>query len=228
MGAEAIAQAPIVVGPSVAGTPVVYISGFIVLVLLAFARTWVGSLVTVAHEGGHIALAILTFRKPTAFDVNETTGGGGTYADTSWGAGAILTGLAGYLTPPLVGLAGANLLLAGKAWSLLWASLILLLGAYFKAKDLFTVLIVTLAGAGISWTAVQGRPELQAGVAVGLVWLMLIGGVTSLRGMGFGVSGSDAAILARYTLVPAVLWVALFWFVAIVCLWVGGRRLLGV
>jgi Peptidase M50B-like len=228
MGAEAVAQAPVLIGPSVAGTPVVYISGVVVVVLLAFANTWVESLVTVAHEGGHIAVAILTFRRPTVFHVNEKTGGGATKADASWGAGAILTGLAGYLTPPLVGLGGANLLLAGKAWSLLWASLILLFGAYFKAKDLFTVLIVTLAGVGIGWTAVQGRPDLQAGVGVGLVWLMLIGGVTSLRGMRFGVDKSDAAILARYTLVPAVVWVALFWFVAIVCLWVGGRRLLGV
>jgi hypothetical protein len=229
MGVDVFAQAPpVVIGPSVAGTPVVYVAGFLVLVLLVFAHTWVASLVTVAHEGGHIIVGILTGRKPTSFHVNEDTGGGATELDASWGAGGILSALAGYLTPPLVGLAGANLVLAGLSWSLLWASLILLLGAYFMAKDLFTTLIVLLAGAGIGWTAVQGSPELQAGVAVALVWLMLLGGVSSLVGQGFGVDGSDAAVLARYTLVPRILWVALFWFAAVVCLWVGARRLIGV
>ena len=49
-----------------------------------------------------------------------------------------------------------------------------------------------------------------------------------MRGMGWGVSGSDAADLARFTWIPAVVWVALFWFVALLCLFLGGRRLLGV
>ena len=56
---------------------------------------------------------------------------------------------------------------------------------------------------------------------------MLFGGVQSLVGQGLGAGGSDAAQLARCTWIPAVLWVALFWFVAVVCLWVGERRLLG-
>ena len=72
-------------------------------------------------------------------------------------------------------------------------------------------------------------PGVQAGVAVGLVWLMLLGGVTTLRGQRLGGNrSSDAGQLARLTWIPAFLWVALSWFVAIVCLWVGGRRLLGI
>lgn len=106
--------------------------------------------------------------------------------------------------------------------------MVLLLGAYFQAGDLFTVLVVTMAGAGIGWTAVQGTPELQAGVAVGLVWLMLFGAIRSLAILGLGDKDSDPGQLARITLIPRIAWVALFWFVAIVCLWVGGRRLLGV
>ncbi len=217
-----------VIGPAVAGQPVVHITGFVVLLLVAFTGTWVGSLVTVAHEGGHVIVAVLTGRGPSGFAVGEGKGGGATVFTGGWGAGLILVYLAGYLTPPLVGLAGANLVLAGQSWSLLWASLLLLLGAYFQARGLFTNLIVLLAGGGIGWVAVQGGSELQAGVAVALVWLMLLGGVTSLVGQGFGKEGSDAAQLARYTLIPRIVWVALFWFVAIVCLWVGGRRLLGV
>lgn len=227
MGMDTAAQAFAVIGPSVAGTQAVYVSGVIVVALLAFARTWAESLVTVVHEGGHIVIGILTFRKPTTFHVDETTGGGATRLDTSWGAGAILAALAGYLAPPLVGLGGAALVLAGKSWSLLWAALFLLLGAFLKAADTFTRLIVLLAGVGIGWILAKGGPALQAGVAVALVWLMLIGGVTTLVGQGFGVDTSDAAVLSGYTLIPRVLWVGLFWFVAILCLWVGARRLTG-
>lgn len=84
-----------------------------------------------------------------------------------------------------------------------------------------------LAGAGIGWVAVAGTEDLQALVAVTLVWIMLFGGVSTLLGQGLGKGGSDAAQLSRVTWIPAFLWAALFWFVAIVCLWVGGRRLLG-
>lgn len=215
-----------VIGASVAGQPVVYISGFIVLVLLAFVPTVARSLVTVTHEGGHVVMAVLTGRGPQRFRVNEGTGGGMTTFRGGWGVGLILIRLAGYLSPPMVGLAGVVLVLDGKAWSVLWASLVLLLAAFFQAEDLFTMVIVLLAGAGIGWVAVAGSPRLQAGVAVGLIWLLLIGVIITLVDQGLGREGSDAAELANDTWIPAFVWAALFWFVAIVCLWVGARRLL--
>lgn len=218
-----------VVGPSVAGEPVVHVAGVVVVLLLATIPTWVEPFVTVAHEGGHIAVSILTGRYNGTFHVKQGSYAGETAADVSWGAGGILSALAGYLTPPLVGLGGAVLVLEGRAWSVLWASVLLLLGALFQAKDFYTALIVLLAGGGIGWAAVAAAPEVQAGIAVGLVWLMLIGGITTMRGQRFGgAPTSDAGQLARLTWIPGLLWVALFWFVAIVCLWVGGRRLLGI
>lgn len=218
-----------VVGSSVAGQPVVHVSGVIVVLLLATVPLWVEPFVTVAHEGGHIVVSILTGRYDGAFHVEQNSFGGATQADVSWGVGGILSALAGYLTPPLVGLGGAVLVLEGRSWSVLWASVLLLLGALFQAKDLYTGLIVVLAGGGIGWAATAAPPEVQAGLAVGLVWLMLLGGITTMRGQRFGGDPrTDAGQLARLTWIPAFLWVALFWFVAIVCLWVGGRRLLAV
>lgn len=216
-----------VIGPVTAGSTVVHVAGFVGLLLVVFTGTWTASIVTVAHEGGHVVAALLSGRDPTGFHVNENTGGGATRLNVSWGVTIIFVDLAGYLTPPLLGLAGANLVLAGKSWSVLWASVILLIGSFLHARGLFTNLVVILAGAGIGWVAVTGTEDLQALVAVTLVWIMLFGGVRALLGMGLGKSGSDAAELSNDTWIPAILWVALFWFVAIVCLWVGGRRLLG-
>jgi Peptidase M50B-like len=225
-----------VIGSSVQGEPVVYISGFVVLVLLAFARPWVESLVTVAHEGGHMVVAILTGNPVANWHLVETENnnsgsGGATSLPPGWSPGlsSILIAVAGYLTPPLVGLAGVALVLNGKAWSVLLASAVLLLAAFLKAKDLFSIVVVLAFAAGIGWVVFAGSPGLQAAVAVGLVWLMLVGGVTSLQGQGWGSDKStDAGQLARATWIPAFLWVSLFGFVAIAALWVGARRLLGI
>jgi membrane-bound ClpP family serine protease len=127
-----------------------------------------------------------------------------------------------------LGLAGATLVLAGKSWSVLWASIVLLVGAFVHARDNFTCTVIVLAAVGIGWAAIEGSPPVQGFVAVVLAWWMLFGGVRQLQGMGLGVSGSDAANLSRFTWIPAILWVALFWFVALLCLRVGGRRLLGI
>ena len=158
--------------------------------------------------------------------MHETTGGGVTSREGGWGVSNIFISLAGYLTPPLLGFAGANLVLAGKSWSVLWAALILLAGVFLHAHDPFTTTIVVLAAVGIGWAAVAGPRPVQAFVAVVLVWWLLFGAIRSLVALGLGEKG-DAANLSRSTWIPAIVWVALFWFVAILCLWVGGRRLLG-
>jgi Peptidase M50B-like len=214
------------IGPVTPGSPVVHVAGFVALLLVVFTGTWAGSLVTLAHEGGHAFVALLTGRSVSSLKVNETTGGGVTSHSGGWGVGRVFISLAGYLTPPLLGLAGATLVLAGKSWSVLWAALILLAGAFLHARDPFTNTIIVLAAVGIGWAAVAGPRSVQAFVAVVLVWWLLFGALRSLAALGLGEKG-DAANLSRFTWIPAIVWVALFWFVAVLCLWVGGRRLLG-
>jgi hypothetical protein len=85
---------------------------------------------------------------------------------------------------------------------------------------MFTTVIVLLLGAGIGWVAVRGDPELQAGVAVAPVWLLLLGAITPRPVPGESKKTSD--------LTPGLLGLALVWFVAILALWVGGCRLLGI
>ncbi|MDN5751646.1 MAG: M50 family metallopeptidase, partial [Pseudonocardia sp.] len=114
-----------------------------------------------------------------------------------------------------------------KAWSLLWATLVLLLGAWSQFRGALAGAFLLLAGAGIGYVAAVGSPPLQNAVAVALVWLMLLGGVRAVAGMSIG-EPSDSWRLARSTWIPAFLWAGLFWFVAVACLWVGTRRLLGV
>jgi hypothetical protein len=181
----------------------------------------------VSHEGGHVVTAVVSGRGSDGFKVHETTGGGVTRFGGGWGFSLVLIFLAGYPSPPLLGLGGAMLVADGRAWAVLWIALALLLPALFEADGLFTTLVVLLAGIGVGWAAVAGSPGWQAGVAVGLVWLMLFGGVRSLFGQGLGKEGSDAARLRDCTWIPATIWAVGFWIVAMVCLWKGAGLMLG-
>jgi hypothetical protein len=170
-----------VIGPVAPGAPVVHVAGFVALMLVVFTGSWAASLVTIAHEGGHVVVSLLSGRNVDGFHVNEGPGGGGgTDFRGGWGV-----------------------------------------------RGLFTNLLVVGYGVLIGWVAVSGSPDLQATVAVVIVWWMLLGVFRSLVAQGLGRPTSDAAALSDDTWIPAIVWVALFWFVAIVCLWVGGRRLLG-
>ena len=141
-------------------------------------------------------------------------------------ASSIVSHLAGYMTPPLLGLGGVALVNRGLAWSLLWVTLVLLLGAWSQFRGLYTGLILLLAGAGVAYVVIAGSPFLQETVAVALVWLLLLGGVRAVAVMSIGPT-SDSGRLQDLTWITAFLWAGLFWFVAIVCLWVGARRLTG-
>lgn len=216
-----------VIGPVTPGAPVVHVAGFIALLLVTFTGQWAGSLVTITHETGHVLVALASGRDVTGFQVTEGSAEEGvTRYQGGWGVSHIFIALAGYFTSPLLGLAGANLVLAGKAWSVLWVAVIILGASFIHARGAFTNLLVVGYGALIGWVAVTGSPDLQAIVAVLLVWWLLFGEIRGLAGLGFG-NGGDTAALSRMTWIPAVLWLALFWFVAVICLWVGGRRLLG-
>ncbi|MCX6463689.1 MAG: M50 family metallopeptidase [Pseudonocardiales bacterium] len=218
-----------VIGPVTPGSAVVHVAGFVALMLVTFTGQWAGSLVTIVHEGGHVAMGVLSGRPVTGFKVHENhADGGATEVLGGWGVSRLFVGVIGYMTAPLLGLAGANLVLDGKAWSVLWASVFLLVFALLHARDFFTNLLVVGYGVLIGWVAVSGSPDLQATVAVLLVWWMLMGEFPGLVVLGVGGKGrGDPAYLSHNTWIPGFVWVALWWFVAIVCLWVGGRRLLG-
>lgn len=218
-----------VIGPVAPGAPVVHVAGFIALLLVTFTGQWAGSLVTIVHEGGHVFMAVLSGRTVFSFHVTEGDASGGeTSFRGGWGVSLLFIWAIGYMTAPLLGLVGANLVLDGKAWSLLWAAVILLAFALLHARGFFTNLLVVGYGALIGWVAVAGSEDLQATVAVLLVWWMLLGEFAGLVVLGIGGQGKgDPGLLARNFLIPGFVWVAWWWFVAVVCLWVGGRRLLG-
>ncbi|MFC4331234.1 M50 family metallopeptidase [Streptomyces andamanensis] len=188
--------------------------------------------ITIAHEGGHGLVALLTGRTLTGIRLHSDTSGLTVSRGKPYGLGMILTAASGYTAPPLLGLGGAALLAAGHVTLLLWAATALLVAMLVMIRNAYGVLTVVLTGGTfllVSWLA---GPQVQAAFAYAVVWFLLLGGVRPAfelqvkRSRG-GAGDSDADQLSRLTHVPAALWLFLFHAVSLCSLMGGGRWLLG-
>lgn len=209
---------------SIVGQPVVYGAAFIALLIVAFAWSWADPVLSVVHEGGHMAMSVVTFR---GFSHWELTNDGAVTkgVKSSWGPGWFLTAMSGYTAPPVLGLAGAAVLAGGNAWGVLVIAVVLLFGAFYYARGTAANVFVLLVLAGVLLVLGRGSPFLQLTVASAIVWLLLLGGFLDSVRMP-RVGNADAAVLARRSFVPALLWQTFFVTVAVVCLYAGGRLLL--
>jgi hypothetical protein len=187
--------------------------------------------VTIAHEGGHGLVALLTGRTLTGIRLHSDTSGLTVSRGKPYGLGMILTAAAGYTAPPLLGLGGAALLAAGHITLLLWLATAMLLVMLVMIRNAYGVLTVFLTGGTfllVSWLA---GPQVQAAFAYAVVWFLLVGGVRpafelqAKRSRG-GAGDSDADQLSRLTHVPAGQWLFFFHVVSLCSLMGGGRWLL--
>ncbi|MGW2814928.1 M50 family metallopeptidase [Streptomyces sp. NPDC001415] len=188
--------------------------------------------ITIAHEGGHGLVALLTGRRLDGIRLHSDTSGLTVSRGKPHGPGMILTAAAGYTAPPLLGLGGAALLAAHHITLLLWLATALLLAMLVMIRNAYGVLTVVVTGAAfllISWLT---SPDVQSAFAYTAVWFLLLGGVRPAfelqsKRRRHNDGDSDADQLARLTHVPPALWLFLFHAVSVCSLIGGGRWLLG-
>ncbi|MFF1839102.1 M50 family metallopeptidase [Streptomyces sp. NPDC058231] len=188
--------------------------------------------ITIAHEGGHGLVALLSGRSLQGIRLHSDTSGLTVSRGRPTGIGMILTAAAGYTAPPLLGLGGAWLLADGRITLLLWVATALLAVMLVMIRNLYGALTVIFTGAAfllVSWLA---TPDVQSLFGYTVVWFLLLGGVRpafelqAKRRHG-GAPDSDADQLSRLTDVPAALWLCFFHAVSVCALIGGGRWLLG-
>ena len=188
--------------------------------------------VTIAHEGGHGLVALLTGRRLEGIRLHSDTSGLTVSRGKPTGLGMILTAAAGYTAPSLIGLAGAALLAAGHITALLWGAVLLLVSMLVMVRNAYGVLTVVLTGGLFFLVSWLTEPEVQAAFAYAVIWFLLIGGVRPVfelqgkRRRG-GAPDSDADQLARLTHTPPAVWLLLFHVVWLASLVGGGQWLLG-
>lgn len=213
---------------------VVLATGVLALVVVVPHAAWrlARNAITIAHEGGHGIVALLTGRRLQGIRLHSDTSGLTVSRGKPTGAGMILTAASGYTAPPLIGLGGAALLAAGHITAFLWLATALLIAMLFMIRNAYGVLTVVLTGGGflvVSWLA---GPQVQAAFAYAVVWFLLLGGVRpafelqAKRRRGHA-GDSDADQLSRLTHVPPALWLFLFHIVSVCSLLGGGGWLLG-
>ena len=212
----------------------VLVTAVIALAVVSFRPLWriARNAITIAHEGGHALVALLTGRKLRGIRLEFDTSGLTLSAGRPTGPGMMFTLLAGYIAPSLVGLGGAWLLGGNRITLLLWLAVVLLLLMLINIRNVFGAVSVLVTGAivfAVSWYA---TPQVQAAFAYVGVWFLLIGGVRpvfelqQLRSRG-RMPESDADQLAGVTHVPALFWVGVFLAVDLAALVIGGFMIAG-
>ncbi|MGC4772724.1 M50 family metallopeptidase [Micromonospora sp. DT44] len=212
----------------------VLITAVIALVVVSTRLPWriARNAITIAHEGGHALVALLTGRKLRGIRLHSDTSGLTLSAGRPTGPGMILTLLAGYVAPPLIGLAGAWLLGGNRITLLLWVAVVLLLAMLVMIRNAFGVVSLLVTGALVFVVSWYAAPQVQAAFAYTGVWFLLLGGVRPvvelqrLRARG-RMPASDADQLAGLTPFPAFFWVTVFALVNLVALVAGALLLTG-
>jgi hypothetical protein len=200
------------------------------------ARTWrlARNAVTIAHEGGHALASVLSRRRLEGICLHPDTSGVTYSRGRGTGMAVVLTSVAGYLTPSLLGAGAAWLLAARHVTAVLWLLLALLAATLLAIRNAYGVLAVLVTAGVVLAVAWFATAAVQAAFGYCAAWFLLLGGVRAVaelqshrrrsrrRGQ---LSTSDADQLGRLTGVPGGAWVAVFAFVCVGALLLGTRLL---
>ncbi|MBL1074169.1 M50 family metallopeptidase [Nocardia sp. 2] len=206
-------------------------TGVAALLLVVFRPTWriLRNAVTVAHEGGHAFVALLSGRRLNSIRLHSDTSGLTVSSGKPYGVGMVLTMAAGYPAPALLGLGYAALLGAHRITLMLWLTIALLVALLVKVRNAYGLLSVFVIGGvmfAVSWF---GTDDAQAVLAYLAAWFLLLAAVRpviELQRNRRNEPNSDADQLARLTRIPGIVWVLGFGVVAVCALVVGARLLL--
>ena len=228
---------------------VVAVTGAVALIVVVNGWFWhlTRNAITIAHEGGHALVSVLAGRRLQGIRLHFDTSGETRSRGRPDGAGLVLTTMAGYLTPPLLGAGAACLLAAHHVVLLLWLLLVLLAATLLAIRNAYGALAVLLTAAAVVAVTWLATAKVQAGFGCAAAWFLLLGGVRPVvelqrsrrrarRHRGRAVRPgavvwqgrapeSDADQLAGLTGVPGGVWVGLFLVVALAALAVGARLL---
>lgn len=191
--------------------------GLAIGALLVGTPLWLGAglLVTALHEFGHAAITWLTPGRVVAIRVHANGGGTTDARDDEDGQTGVLFLLAGYPTPPLLGLAAVEAAHHGWTTAGLWAAVACLVAVLLLMRNWFGLGFafgVVAALGAFTWYAPAGWRPLALW---SLAWLLLLGGVRAAIEQYQRGGEQDADSLARLSVAQAWFWRGLFLVVSV-------------
>jgi Peptidase M50B-like len=207
---------------------VIGLTALVALVVVVNTESWrvTGKVITIAHEGGHALVSVLSGRRLDGIRLHADSSGVTYSRGKRAGPGLVLTAAAGYVMPSLLGAGAAALLAARHLTAMLWLALVLLAATFLAVRNLFGALAVLVTAGAVFAVSYYATPAVQAGFAYLAVWFLLFGAIRPVLELARGrrrrwARGSDADQLARLTGAPAGLWITLFVLVAFAALIAG-------
>lgn len=182
--------------------------------------------VTITHEGAHALAALLTGRRLRGIKLHADTSGLTLSSGRPRGLGMVITLTVGYLGPALFGLGAALLLGSGRSVGLLWLVVGVLGLMLLQIRNLYGLLVLVIAGAGVAAASWFLTPVQQGWIAHLLTWLLLFAAPRPVFELAADrrrgrARDSDADQLARITKIPGGLWTGLFGLVTVAASLVG-------
>ncbi|MCG2802875.1 MAG: M50 family metallopeptidase [Cellulomonas sp.] len=217
-----------------ASTALVLATAATAFVVLALPTAWhvVRHFVTIVHEAGHAGVAVLAGRRLSGIRVHSDTSGLTTTRGPARGPGMVLTLLAGYTAPAVLGVGAAWLVSRGYAVGTLWLLLALLALVLLQVRNLYGLWAVLVSAAVLVAVTWWGSVTMQVVAAQLVAWVLLLGAPRAVLELGAsrrrrrGADSSDAGQLGTLTHLPGGLWVAVFGLITVGAAVLGGRWLL--
>ena len=213
---------------------VVAVTALAALVIVLNAQSWrlASKVITIAHEGGHALVSVLSGRRLDGIGLHADSSGVTYSRGKRHGPGLVLTAAAGYVTPSLLGAGAAALLAERHQTAMLWLALVLLAATFLAVRNAFGALAVLVTAGGVFAVSYFASAVVQAGFAYLAAWFLLLGGMRPAlelahrRRRRFRGGVSDADQLARLTGVSRGVWVTAFILVCTAALALGAGLLI--
>lgn len=189
------------------------------------------NVVTIVHEMGHAVVARLCGRRISGIKVHSDTSGLAITRGRPRGLGVLLTALAGYPAPALVGLGMVWAVTTGRAGAALLGMVVLLAAAFLLVRNLWGGLVVTASLLGAALIFWRGDSTIMTASVLGLGLFLTVGSVRAAFDLARAhlhgqAEHSDAATAQANSLIPAGLWLGFYLLVtSVAALWSLGRTL---
>src|SRR6516225_2760327 len=167
---------------------VVGVTAFASLVIVLNRGSWrlAGKVITIAHEGGHALVSVLSGRRLEGIRLHADSSGVTYSRGRRSGPGLVLTAAAGYVMPSLLGAGAAWLLAERHLTAMLWLALVLLAATFLAIRNLFAAVAVLITAGGVFAVSYYATTAVQAGFAYLAAWFLLFGGVRAVLELARG------------------------------------------
>lgn len=204
------------------GSAPVVVPAVTALLLVTSPRLWplLRTVITIAHEGGHVAAGLLVGRRLRGIRLHSDSSGVTLSRGRPTGPGMVATAFAGYVAPSVAGLATAALVAVDQHAALLVTGVVLLAAMLVAIRNVFGVVALVATGAVLVAARWYAPEPVQQATASVLAWFLLFGGLRAVAELRRSRRSprsrdSDADQLARLTPIPAAVWVATFALIAV-------------